>query len=77
MVAFLAGIDVSTLLFGSLVLLLIIGVPIAHALGAATLLVVYAQGIPAVFLPQTTFNTSDSFPLVAVPFFVLAGYLME
>jgi len=75
--AFLAGIDVSTLLFGSLVLLLIIGVPIAHALGAATLLVVYAQGIPAVFVPQTTFNTSDSFPLVAVPFFVLAGYLME
>ena len=77
MAAFLASIDVSTLLFGSRVLRVIIGVPIAHALGAATLLVVYAQGIPAVFVPQTTFNTSDSFPLVAVPFFVLAGYLME
>ncbi|MEO8137315.1 MAG: TRAP transporter large permease [Betaproteobacteria bacterium] len=77
MLAFLASLDVSVLLFGSLLLLLILGVPIAHALGAATLLLVYAQGIPAVFLPQTTFNTSDSFPLVAVPFFVLAGYLME
>ena len=77
MLAFLAAIDVSTLLFGSLLLLLILGVPIAHALGAATLLLVYAHGIPAVFVPQTTFNTSDSFPLVAVPFFVLAGYLME
>src|SRR5437763_12403740 len=77
MIAFLAGIDVSALLFGSLIVLLIIGVPIAHALGAATLLLVYAQGIPAVFVPQTTFNSSDSFPLVAVPFFVLAGYLME
>ena len=77
MIAFLAGIDVSVLLFGTLVVLLILGVPIAHALGAATLLLVYAQGIPAVFVPQTTFNSSDSFPLVAVPFFVLAGYLME
>ncbi|MBP8295680.1 MAG: TRAP transporter large permease [Burkholderiales bacterium] len=77
MLAFLASIDVSALLFGSLLLLLILGVPIAHALGAATLLLVYSQGIPAVFVPQTTFNTSDSFPLVAVPFFVLAGYFME
>ena len=77
MVDFLAGINVSVLLFGSLLLLLVLGVPIAHALGAATLLLVYAHGIPAVFVPQTTFNTSDSFPLVAVPFFVLAGYLME
>ena len=77
MAEFLAGIDITTLLFGSFVILLVIGVPIAHALGAATLLVIYAQGIPAVFLPQTAFNASDSFPLVAVPFFVLAGYFME
>jgi C4-dicarboxylate transporter DctM subunit len=73
----LASIDVTTLLFGSFIILLILGVPIAHALGGATLLVLYAQGIPGVFLPQTAFNTTDSFPLVAVPFFVLAGYLME
>lgn len=77
MTAWLASIDVSALLFGALLVLLVLGVPIAHALGAATLLLVLAQGIPPVFLPQTTFNTSDSFPLVAVPFFVLAGYLME
>lgn len=77
MMAWLASIDVSLLLFGSLLLFLVLGVPIAHALGAATLLLLIAQGIPPVFLAQTTFNTSDSFPLVAVPFFVLAGYLME
>lgn len=77
MLELLASIDVSALLFGALLLLLVLGMPIAHALGAATLLLVYAQGIPAVYLPQTTFNTSDSFPLIAVPFFVLAGYLME
>ena len=77
MIELLASIDVTALLFGSFVILLILGVPIAHALGGATLLVLYAQGIPGVFLPQTAFNTTDSFPLVAVPFFVLAGYLME
>ena len=77
MIELLASIDVTALLFGSFLLLLILGVPIGHALGAATLLVLYAQGIPGVFLPQTAFNTTDSFPLVAVPFFVLAGYLME
>jgi C4-dicarboxylate transporter, DctM subunit len=76
-VELLASFDVTTLLFGSFIILLVLGVPIAHALGGATLLVLYAQGIPAVFLPQTAFNTTDSFPLVAVPFFVLAGYLME
>ena len=77
MIELLASIDVTALLFGSFIILLILGVPIAHALGGATLLVLYAQGIPGVFLPQTAFNTTDSFPLVAVPFFVLAGYLME
>jgi C4-dicarboxylate transporter DctM subunit len=77
MIELLASIDITVLLFGSFVILLILGVPIAHARGGATLLVLYAQGIPGVFLPQTAFNTTDSFPLVAVPFFVLAGYLME
>ena len=77
MIEFLASIDITALLFGSFIILLILGVPIGHALGGATLLVLYAQGIPGVFLPQTAFNTTDSFPLVAVPFFVLAGYLME
>ena len=77
MIEWLASIDITALLFGSFIILLILGVPIGHALGGATLLLLYAQGIPGVFLPQTAFNTTDSFPLVAVPFFVLAGYLME
>lgn len=69
--------EVSLLLFGSFVAMVLIGVPIAHALGASTLLVVYAQEIPGVFMPQTAYNATDQFPLMAVPFFVLAGYLME
>jgi C4-dicarboxylate transporter DctM subunit len=77
MIELLSAIDVTALLFGSFVVMLILGVPIAHALGAATLLVLYSRGIPGVFMPQTAYNATDQFPLMAVPFFVLAGYLME
>lgn len=77
MIDLLSGADVAALLFGSLAILLLMGVPIAHSLGAATLLVIYVQGIPGAMIAQTTFNATDSFPLMAVPFFVLAGYLME
>lgn len=73
----LAGIDVSLLLFGAFALLLFIGVPIAYALGAATLIVLYTKGMPGVLMPQTAYNATNSFPLMAVPFFVLAGYLMQ
>ena len=73
----LAGVDVSLLLFGAFALLLFIGVPIAYALGAATLIVLYAKGMPGVLMPQTAYNATNSFPLMAVPFFVLAGYLMQ
>ncbi len=77
MIELLAELDVSVVLFGSFTLLLILGVPIAHALGAATLVIIYAHEIPGVFMPQTAYSASDKFPLMAVPFFVLAGYLME
>lgn len=77
MLEILAGLDVTVVLFGSLVVLLVLGVPIAHALGCAALILVLSQGIPGVYLPQTAYNATDSFPLIAVPFFVIAGYLME
>jgi C4-dicarboxylate transporter DctM subunit len=73
----LANVDVSFLLFGSFIVMLILGVPIAHALGAATIIIIYVHEIPGVFMPQTAYSASDKFPLMAVPFFVLAGYLME
>ncbi len=73
----LADVNVSILLFGAFTVLLILGVPIAHALGAATLVIIYVHEIPGVFMPQTAYSASDKFPLMAVPFFVLAGYLMD
>lgn len=66
------------LLFGSLFGLFIIGVPIAIALGLAAGIAVMVTGdIPLLVLVQRAFTSIDSFPLMAVPFFVLAGKLME
>lgn len=54
-----------------------IGVPIAIAIGVATLVSLVAGGIPTTFLAQGAFTAVDNFPLMAVPFFILAGNLME
>ena len=77
MIDFLVNINVSFILFGTFIILLFLAVPIAYSLGAATLLIIYIHDIPGVFMPQTVYSASDKFPLMAVPFFVLAGYLME
>jgi C4-dicarboxylate transporter, DctM subunit len=68
----------SGLLFGSLLIFFIIGVPIAVALGLASAVAVWWTGdIPLLILVQRAFTSIDSFPLMAVPFFILAGKLME
>ncbi|MDF2596225.1 MAG: transporter large permease [Clostridia bacterium] len=64
------------LLFGTMAILLILGVPIAVCLGAATLLTVAALDVPMVVVSQRMFTALDSFSIMAIPFFVLAGNLM-
>ncbi|MBL8705219.1 MAG: TRAP transporter large permease [Rhodospirillales bacterium] len=64
----------------ALVLLLILfalGVPIAVSLGAAPLAAIYDRGISLVIVPQIVFESLDSFTLMAIPFFILAGRLMQ
>jgi C4-dicarboxylate transporter, DctM subunit len=58
--------------------LVAINIPIAFAMGLASIFALLAQGnIPLVIVPQKIFTGSDSFPLLAVPFFILAGALMD
>lgn len=64
------------LLFGSFAVLLLLGVPIAVAIGLAAYLVLSQNGMPLVLIAQRMFAGADSFPLVAVPFFILAGDLL-
>lgn len=57
---------------------LIIGMPIAFSLGVTTLAgVLLMEDIPMAILPQKMFTGVDFFSLVAIPFFILAGELMN
>ena len=60
-----------------LIICLLIGVPIAFSIGIATVSALLVGGVPASFIAQQSFTAVDSFPLMAVPFFILAGALME
>lgn len=67
-----------TVLFGGLIFFFLLNVPIAVAIGLASLsAILWSGAIPPVVLVQKMFTATDSFPLMAVPFFILAGSLME
>lgn len=67
-----------TVLFISLLILLVVNVPIAVALGLSVVIAFVIEGnMPLLVVIQKMFNGTDSFPLMAVPFFLLAGRLME
>lgn len=65
------------ILFGMFVLLLIVGAPIVVALGASAMTVYLAAGDDFVSLVQTAWNAVDSFPIMALPAFILSGALMQ
>ncbi|MBO0603714.1 TRAP transporter large permease [Sporosarcina sp. E16_3] len=65
------------LLFGTLFVCLLIGVPIAISLGVSALVAIYfGSDLPLAIITQKAFTSLDSFPLLAIPFFMLAGLLM-
>jgi len=60
------------------VISLIIGVPIAFCLGLSALIsLIFIKHIPLVVIAQKMFTGLDVFPFMAVPFFILAGDLMN
>lgn len=66
------------LLFGLLFALFFINVPIAIALGvSAGAVLIIQDSVPLVAIMQRMFSSVDSFPLLAIPFFIIAGKLME
>ncbi|MBA7567895.1 TRAP transporter large permease [Candidatus Atribacteria bacterium 1244-E10-H5-B2] len=57
--------------------LLIIGLPIAFVIGLTSLIIIRIQGtMPLNAIPEYMFFGIDSFPLMAIPFFILAGEIM-
>jgi C4-dicarboxylate transporter DctM subunit len=67
------------LLFGVLFLMLFIGVPIGISMGMSVLAALVFGGgrTPSMLIVQRMFTAIDNFPFMAVPFFILAGDLMQ
>ncbi|MGG2480306.1 TRAP transporter large permease [Brevibacillus borstelensis] len=62
----------------SLLVLLLLSVPVALSIGLASTVAFMNDGsMPLIVLIQRMFAALDSFPLMAIPFFILAGSLME
>jgi tripartite ATP-independent transporter DctM subunit len=59
------------------VVLLALGMPVAFTIGIASVLYFLAEGLPFQIVAQRMVSSTQSFPLLAVPFFVLAGNLMN
>ena len=67
-----------TITIAAFVILLILAVPVAFAVGMAGFLGLWWSGkYPLAIIIQQIFLTADSFVLLAIPLFVLAGALME
>ena len=61
----------------SFVVLLVINAPVAVAIAVSSLLAILAAGSdPGYMVAQRMANGVDSFPLLAIPFFIFSGYLM-
>lgn len=69
--------EVALIAFGILIVCLMLNVPIAFSLGISTVGAILASdGVPMMVLAQRMFYGLDTFTLISVPLFVLAGRLM-
>jgi tripartite ATP-independent transporter DctM subunit len=64
------------LLLGSFAALLVLGVPIAVAVGVASIVTALTLNLPPLIIAQRMANGVNSTPLLAIPFFILAGQIM-
>ena len=60
-----------------LLVLFAASVPIAMSLGMAAVPTLIDRNIPFIAIPQVVFDALDSFALMALPLYVLAGKLMQ
>ena len=67
----------SALMFFSFAICFLMGIPLALVMGITGMAVIIAMGVPLQLVAQRMFTGIDSFPLMAVPFFILAGDLMN
>ena len=62
----------------ALLVLLVLGVPVAVAIGLASAIGLFGfTPLPGIVIPQQIYVALDRFPLAAIPFFILSGKIME
>jgi len=69
-------IDPVPALFGYFLVFCVTGVPIAIGLGMSALTTILCATLPIEYLAQVSFTSLDSFPIMAIPFFIAAGVFM-
>jgi len=65
------------ILFGVFFILLFLNVPIAIALGASSILTVMSCNLPLSMIATNMYSASNKYVLLAIPFFILAGNVMD
>ena len=60
----------------ALVVLLVLRVPVAFAVGSLGIVLLFLKGLPMVGVPQRLYGTMDSFELLAVPLFLLMSNVL-
>jgi C4-dicarboxylate transporter DctM subunit len=69
--------DYGILLFLLFFFLLFLGIPIAVAIGAAAIAVIYGAQLGTPIISSNFYAGIAKFPLLAIPLFILAGFLLE
>lgn len=67
----------AVILFVSFIALIFVGVPIAFSMGISSLIYLLMNDIPTIVISQKLFSGINSFVLLCIPGFVLAGNLMN
>ena len=67
----------SLILFLAFALLLVLGAPLAVALGIAGTAVIMIEGLGVMSVPTNAYAGLAKYPLLALPVFVLAGMIFE
>jgi tripartite ATP-independent transporter DctM subunit len=65
------------LIFISMIFLILIKVPVAFSMAVAAAIVLWLRDVSFALIPQRMFMAVNSFPLLAVPLFILVGQIMN
>ncbi|MEC5382987.1 TRAP transporter large permease subunit [Aurantimonas sp. C2-6-R+9] len=66
----------SAIMIAAFFVLLALAVPVAHAMVGGAALALILEGRPLAVLAQRLYTPTQSFPMLAIPFFIMAGSLM-